>query len=90
VPSCEFFPLEALRTNALGTENMLNAAFGHGLGEVNFFMDEKVSEEVYVADGKPEAIGVYLGRQAIDKGSAQGLISALPFMDRAYKKRHGL
>lgn len=26
VPSCEFFPLEALRTNALGTENVLNAA----------------------------------------------------------------
>ncbi len=26
VPSCEFFPLEALRTNSLGTENMLSAA----------------------------------------------------------------
>jgi UDP-glucose 4-epimerase len=26
VPSCEFFPLEALRTNSLGTENMLAAA----------------------------------------------------------------
>lgn len=26
VPSCEFFPIEALRTNALGTENVLNAA----------------------------------------------------------------
>jgi UDP-N-acetylglucosamine 4,6-dehydratase/5-epimerase len=26
VPSCEFFPLEALRTNSLGTENVLNAA----------------------------------------------------------------
>ena len=26
VPSCEFFPMEALRTNALGTENVLNAA----------------------------------------------------------------
>ncbi|BDU70447.1 UDP-glucose 4-epimerase [Geothrix oryzae] len=26
VPSCEFFPLEALRTNAVGTENVLNAA----------------------------------------------------------------
>src|SRR5436190_19059268 len=26
VPSCEFFPIEAIRTNALGTENMLNAA----------------------------------------------------------------
>ena len=26
VPSCEFFPLEALRTNALGAENVLSAA----------------------------------------------------------------
>jgi UDP-glucose 4-epimerase len=26
VPSCEFFPVEALRTNALGTENVLTAA----------------------------------------------------------------
>lgn len=26
VPSCEFFPIEALRTNAIGTENMLNMA----------------------------------------------------------------
>ena len=26
VPSCEFFPVEAVKTNVLGTENMLNAA----------------------------------------------------------------
>lgn len=26
VPSCEFFPIEAVKTNVLGTENMLNAA----------------------------------------------------------------
>ena len=26
VPSCEFFPFEAVHTNVLGTENMLNAA----------------------------------------------------------------
>ena len=26
VPSCEFFPLEAIRTNALGAENVMNAA----------------------------------------------------------------
>jgi UDP-glucose 4-epimerase len=26
VPSCEFFPIEAVRTNTLGTENVLNAA----------------------------------------------------------------
>lgn len=26
VPSCEFFPIEAVKTNVLGTENLLNAA----------------------------------------------------------------
>jgi UDP-N-acetylglucosamine 4,6-dehydratase len=26
VPSCEFFPIEAVRTNTLGAENVLNAA----------------------------------------------------------------
>lgn len=26
VPSCEFFPMEAVRTNIIGTDNMLNAA----------------------------------------------------------------
>ena len=31
VPSCEFYPLEALRTNALGAENVLNAAMASGV-----------------------------------------------------------
>jgi UDP-glucose 4-epimerase len=31
VPSCEFYPLEALRTNALGAENVLNAAVACGV-----------------------------------------------------------
>jgi UDP-N-acetylglucosamine 4,6-dehydratase/5-epimerase len=31
VPSCEFFPLEALRTNALGAENVMNAALVCGV-----------------------------------------------------------
>ena len=26
VPSCEFFPMEAVKTNAIGTENVLTAA----------------------------------------------------------------
>ena len=26
VPSCEFFPLEAIRTNAIGADNVMNAA----------------------------------------------------------------
>jgi UDP-N-acetylglucosamine 4,6-dehydratase len=31
VPSCEFYPMEAIRTNALGTENALNAAVEAGV-----------------------------------------------------------
>ena len=31
VPSCEFYPLEALRTNALGAENVMNAAVAEGV-----------------------------------------------------------
>src|SRR5215467_13073255 len=29
VPSCEFYPMEAVRTNVLGTENVLNAAIAN-------------------------------------------------------------
>jgi UDP-N-acetylglucosamine 4,6-dehydratase len=31
VPSCEFYPMEAVRTNILGAENVLNAAVEHGV-----------------------------------------------------------
>lgn len=31
VPSCEFFPLEAVRTNTLGAENVMNSALTYGV-----------------------------------------------------------
>src|SRR6185369_7335475 len=34
VPSCEFYPMEAVRTNVLGAENMLNAALSCGVKKV--------------------------------------------------------
>jgi UDP-glucose 4-epimerase len=34
VPSCEFYPMEAVRTNVLGTENVLNAATANGVKKV--------------------------------------------------------
>jgi len=34
VPSCEFYPLEAVRTNVLGTENVLKAAIAAGVSRV--------------------------------------------------------
>ena len=34
VPSCEFFPMEAVKTNVIGTENVLNAAVDEGVKKV--------------------------------------------------------
>jgi UDP-glucose 4-epimerase len=34
VPSCEFYPLEAVKTNVIGTENVLEAAINHGVSKV--------------------------------------------------------
>lgn len=34
VPSCEFFPMEAVKTNVMGTENVLNAAIQHNVKNV--------------------------------------------------------
>ena len=41
VPSCEFFPIEALRTNSLGTENVLSAAIQDGVKRVIVLSTDK-------------------------------------------------
>jgi len=41
VPSCEFFPIEAVRTNVLGAENLLNAALAAGVKKVIVLSTDK-------------------------------------------------
>jgi UDP-glucose 4-epimerase len=41
VPSCEFYPLEAVRTNVLGTENVLRAAIERGVKRVVVLSTDK-------------------------------------------------
>lgn len=41
VPSCEFFPIEAIRTNTLGAENVLNAAIEAGVKRVILLSTDK-------------------------------------------------
>jgi UDP-N-acetylglucosamine 4,6-dehydratase/5-epimerase len=41
VPSCEFFPVEAVKTNVLGTENMLDAAMKHNVKRVVVLSTDK-------------------------------------------------
>ncbi len=46
VPSCEFFPLEAVRTNVLGTENVLTAAIEEGVKSVICLSTDKAAYPV--------------------------------------------
>lgn len=41
VPSCEFFPVQAVRTNVLGTENVLDSAVEHGVKNVVVLSTDK-------------------------------------------------
>ena len=65
VPSCEFFPMEAVKTNIIGTENVLNAAIEHGVKKVICLSTDKAAypinamgiskammEKVFVAKAK--------------------------------------
>jgi len=46
VPSCEFFPIEAVKTNVLGTENVLNAAIDEGVKTVICLSTDKAAYPV--------------------------------------------
>jgi len=41
VPSCEFFPMEAVRTNVMGCENVLDSAFENGVKNVIVLSTDK-------------------------------------------------
>ena len=43
VPSCEFFPMEAVKTNVIGTENVLNAAEKHEVKRVVVLSTDKAA-----------------------------------------------
>ena len=46
VPSCEFFPIEAVKTNVLGTENVLSAAIENGVEKVICLSTDKAAYPV--------------------------------------------
>ncbi|MBE6903283.1 MAG: NAD-dependent epimerase/dehydratase family protein [Ruminococcaceae bacterium] len=46
VPSCEFFPIEAVKTNVLGTENVLTAAIEAGVSNVICLSTDKAAYPV--------------------------------------------
>lgn len=43
VPSCEFFPMEAVKTNIIGTDNVLTASINHGVKKVICLSTDKAA-----------------------------------------------
>ena len=68
VPSCEFHPFEAVRTNVLGTENVLNAAIAAGVSRVTVLSTDKAVYPIN-AMGLTKAMGEKL---VIAKAKAPG------------------
>lgn len=55
VPSCEFFPMEAVRTNIIGTDNVLHAAIDEGVERVVCLSTDKAAYPIN-AMGKSKAM----------------------------------
>jgi UDP-glucose 4-epimerase len=55
VPSCEFFPMEAVRTNVIGTDNVLTAAIDAGVKRVVCLSTDKAAYPIN-AMGKSKAL----------------------------------
>lgn len=70
VPSCEFYPIEAVRTNIIGTENILNAASSRGVKRLVVLSTDKavypinsmgiskaMAEKIMIAKSRNQQIG---------------------------------
>lgn len=55
VPSCEFFPMEAVKTNVIGTDNVLHAAISEGVDRVVCLSTDKAAYPIN-AMGKSKAM----------------------------------
>lgn len=68
VPSCEFFPMEAVRTNVIGTENVLLSAIQHKVKRVVVLSTDKAAYPIN-AMGMSKAL---MEKVAIAKGRSLG------------------
>ena len=68
VPSCEFFPTQAVRTNVFGTENVLDSAIQHGVKNVVVLSTDKACYPIN-AMGMSKAM---MEKVATAKGRALG------------------
>ncbi len=69
VPSCEFFPMEATRTNVLGTGNVLQSAIEHGVKNVVVLSTDKAAYPINamgISKALMEKVAIAKGRELGD------------------------
>jgi UDP-N-acetylglucosamine 4,6-dehydratase/5-epimerase len=94
VPSCEFFPMEAVKTNVLGTDNVLTAAIEAGIKKVICLSTDKAAypinamgiskammEKVFVAKSKTSDKTVICGTRYGNVMASRGSVIPL-FIDQ--------
>lgn len=72
VPSCEFFPTQAVRTNVFGTENVLDSAIAHGVKNVVVLSTDKAAYPINamgISKAMMEKVAIAKGR-SLGKGAA--------------------
>ncbi len=71
VPTCEFYPMEALQTNALGTENVMNAALAAGVSRLVVLSTDKAAYPINamgISKAMMEKLAVAKSRVAAPQG----------------------
>jgi UDP-glucose 4-epimerase len=71
VPSCEFYPMEAVRTNVVGTDNMLTAAIRAGVKRVVVLSTDKAAYPINamgMSKGLMEKVAIARSPVAAEKG----------------------
>ncbi|WP_436414225.1 polysaccharide biosynthesis protein [Petrimonas sp.] len=66
VPSCEFFPMQAVRTNVIGTENVLDSAVQHKVKNVVVLSTDKAAYPINamgISKAMMEKVAIAKGRQ---------------------------
>ncbi len=66
VPSCEFFPMQAVRTNVIGTENVLDSAIQHSVKNVVVLSTDKAAYPINamgISKAMMEKVAIAKGRQ---------------------------
>ena len=70
VPSCEFYPMEAVRTNVAGTDNILSAAINNGVSNVITLSTDKAAYPINamgMSKALMEKVTIAKSRVAADK-----------------------